>query len=63
MLVQCILLLSILHRRLTVIAYELVCTILPSKSLLFQTVRSPLEVPIEGEKAKLSRFLGQNFLR
>jgi hypothetical protein len=35
---------------------------LASKRLLFQIVISPPDAPIEGEKANLSKLLGQNFL-
>jgi hypothetical protein len=44
-------------------AYELEWITLPSKKLLFQTVNNPSEAPAEGEKANLSRYLGENFLR
>ena len=49
-------------KNLTVIAYELDCTTVPSNRLLFQTVGSPPEEPIDGAKANLLRFLGQNIL-
>ena len=32
---------------------------LPSKRLLFQTVSKPPKAPMEGEKTKLSMFLGE----
>jgi hypothetical protein len=36
---------------------------LASKRPPFQIVMRPPEAPLEGEKAKLSKYLGQNFLR
>ena len=45
------------------IAKLLACTAKLSKRLLFQIMISPPDAPIEGEKTKEPKFLGQNFFK
>jgi hypothetical protein len=44
-------------------AYLFWNTHLPKKTLLSQIVTTPPDLPIDGAKAKESKFLGQKFLR
>jgi hypothetical protein len=46
----------------TVTDKRLTSITVPTKTREDQTIRIPPEAPLEGAKAKLSRFLGANFL-